>query len=258
MHLKTDDIIRLEIEYDSGTIPPPFSHTFKMRIGFEKDFLNTRFNLQYTDRDEVSEEEIYDEGFTLNDDYNFIGEIPGVWEKPLKTLYSQTKWSNRTSLDEEGGIKVLAKDIHGKISRAIPNNQQDWHYFSQEYIQAIYEINKKEAPLTVRYRKVDKQGQITDYELTVKFSIRKIELRINGTPGEAGWEATKPLLSAIYLPDYDYEIAKENPSTKRGAYIDCGDGFWHEFGKGVINIDDSFDAASKIKDEFMKLNQHLL
>lgn len=257
MHLRTDDIIRLEIEYDSGTIPPPFSYTFKLRIGMEKDFLNTRFNLQYTDRDEVSEEEIYDEGFTLNDDYKFIGEIPLVWEKPLKTLYSQTKWSNRTSLDEEGGIKILAKDIHGKISRAIPNNQQDWHYLSQEYIQAIYEVNKKEAPLTVRYRKVDKHGQITDYELTVKFSIRKIELLINGTPGEAGWEETKPLLSAIYLPDYNYEIAKENPSTKRGSYIDCGDGFWHEFGKGVINIDDSFDAASKIKDEFMKLNQHL-
>jgi hypothetical protein len=258
MHLKSDDIIRLEIEYDSGTIPPPFSHTFKLKIGFEKDFLNTRLDLQYTDRDEVTEEEIYDEGFTLNDDYNFIGEIPGVWEKPFKTLYSQSKWSNKTPLEEEGGIKLLAKDIHGKISRTIPTNHQEWLYLAQEYIQAIYEISKKEAPLTVRYRHVNKQGQITDYELTVKFSVRKIELLINGKPQPAGWEETRPLLSYIYLPDYNYELAKEKPSAKRGAYIDCGDGFWHEFGKGVINIDDSFDAASKIKDEFMKLNQHSL
>lgn len=258
MHLKSDDIIRLEIEYDSGTIPPPFSHTFKLKIGFEKDFLNTQLDLHYTDRDEVTEEEIFSEGFTLNDDYNFIGEIPGVWGKPFKTLYSKSKWSNKSSLEDEGGIRLLAKDIHGKIARTIPTNQEDWHYLSQEYIQAIYEVNKKEAPLTVRYRQVNKQGQITDYELTVKFSVRKIELLINGSPQKAEWEESKSLLSYVFLPDYDYDLAKENPPTKRGAYIDCGDGFWHEFGKGVINIDDSFDAVSKIKDEFMKLNQHSL
>src|SRR5690606_27558409 len=170
MHLKSDDIIRLEIEYDSGSIPPPFSHAFKLKIRFEKDFINTQLDLQYTDRDEVTEEEIYNEGFTLNDDCNFIGELPGVWEKPFKILYSQSKWSNKTSLEEEGGIRLLAKDIHGKISRSIPANQQEWLYLSQEYIQAIYEISKKEAPLTVRYRHVNKHGQITDYELTVRFS----------------------------------------------------------------------------------------
>jgi len=258
MHLKTDDIIRLEIEYDSGTIPPPFSHVFKLKLGFEKDFINTSFKLHYTDRDEVTEDEILNEGFTLNDDYDFVGEIPKVWEQPLKKLYAQSKWSNKTALEDEGGIRLLAKDIHGKISRAVPTNPQEWLYLSQEFIQAIYEINKREAPLTVRFRQVNKQGEITDYELTVRFSIREIELLINNTPRKIGWEETKPLLSYIYLPDYNYEVAKETPPTKRGTYIDCGDGFWHEFGKGVINIDESFDAASNIKDEFMKLNQHSL
>lgn len=255
MHLKTDDIIRLELDYDSGTLPPPFSHTFKLRIGFEKDFLNTQFDIHYTEREEITEEEIYDEGFSLNDDYSFIGEIPIIWEKTIKNLYSQSKWSNKSSLDEAGGIKLLAKDIHGKISRTIPNNQQDWLYLAQEYIQAIYEISKKEAPLTIRYRNVDKAGELTDYELTVLFSIRKIELLINGELKEANWEETKPLLSYIFLPDYNYEIAKETLPAKIGTFIDCGDGFWHEFGKGIINIDDSFDAVSRIKEEFMKLNQ---
>ena len=258
MHLKTDDIVRLELEFDSGTVPPPFSHVFKLRIGFEKDFLNTQFDIHYTDREEITEEEIYNEGFTLNDDYKFIGEVPKVWEEPIKSLYSQSKWSYKTNLEEEGGIKIMAKDIHGKISRTIPNNQQEWLYLAQEYIQAVYEINKKEAPLTVRYRKVAKDSTITDYELTVRFSTRTIDLLINGAQREAGWEETKPLLSYVFLPDYNYELAKENPPNRKGEYIDCGDGFWHEFGKGVINIDDSFDAASKIKDEFMKLNQRLL
>lgn len=255
MHLKTDDIIRLELDYDSGSMPPPFSHTFKLRIGFDKNFINTQFDLRYTDRNEITEEEIYDEGFTPDDDYTFIGEIPKVWEAPFKALYSRSKSSNKTNLDGEAGIKILSKDLHGKILRAIPSNQEDWLYLTQEYIQAIYEIDRKEAPLTIRYRKVAKEGEITDYEMTVKFSVRKVEVLVNEKEMEAGWEETKPLLAYIFLPDYNYDLAKGNVPTKKGYYIDCGDGFWHEFGKGVINIDNSFDALSKIKEEFMKLNQ---
>ncbi|MEX2594518.1 MAG: hypothetical protein WD426_17240 [Anditalea sp.] len=255
MHLKSDDITRLEIEYDSGTMPAPFSHIFKLKVSFEKSFINTQFDIHYTDREDLTEEEILNEGFTLNDDYSFIGEIPQIWEQPFKTLYSQSKWSNKKMLDPSGGIKVLAKDYHGQITRTIPHNQEEWQYLAQEYIQAIYEINKKEALLTLKYKVIDQEGEETNYELTVRFSTRKIDLYVNGEAKEADWEETKPLLSSIFLPDYDYGTAKETPPTKKGTYIDCGDGFWHEFGKGIVNIDDSFDAISRIKEGFMKLNQ---
>lgn len=256
MHLKSDDIIRLELEYGSGTLPPPFSHVFKLRVSFEKNFVNTQFDIHYTDREDLSEDEILNEGFTLDDDYSFIGEIPKVWEQPFKTLYSKSKWSNKKLLDQSGGMKVLAKDLHGQITRTIPINQEEWQYLAQEFIQAIYELNKKEAPLTLQYKVIDQEGEEMNYELTVRFSIRKIDFFINGETKEADWEETKPLLSHIFLPDYDYSIATEIPPTKKGTYINCGDGFWHEFGKGIVNIDDSFDAVSRIKDGFMKLNQH--
>lgn len=258
MHLKSDDIIRLEIDYDSGTVPAPFSHVFKLKVSFEKIFINTQFDIHYTDREDLSEEEIINDGFTLEDDYSFIGEIPKVWEPPFKILYSQSKWSNKKTLDLSGGIKVLAKDLHGKITRTIPNNQQEWLYLVQEYIQAIYEINKKEAPLTIKYMIIENKGKEILYELTVKFSTKKIEFYINGEEKYAGWEETKPLLSYVFLPDYNYELGENSPPTDKGIYIDCGDGIWHEFGKGIVNIDESFDAVSKIKEEFMKLNQQKL
>ena len=157
MHLKTEDIIRLGIEFDPGVIPPPFSHTYKIKTGFEKDFVNTQFDITYTDREELSEEEIYDEGFTPDDDYSYKGELPKVWEAPFKALYSKTTWADKKVLDENGGIKILAKDRHGKIVRGIPINNQDWQYLAQEFIQAIYEINKKEAPLTLQYYVNDKE-----------------------------------------------------------------------------------------------------
>ena len=85
MHLKTDDIIRLELDYDSGTLPPPFSHTFKLRIGFAKNFINTQFDIQYTDRDEITEEEIYGEGFTLDDNYHLKNQSSAfvAWIVPI-------------------------------------------------------------------------------------------------------------------------------------------------------------------------------
>ena len=256
MNLKSDDIIRLELEYDSGILPPPFSHTFKLRVGFDKNFVNAQFDLHYTDREEVSEEEVFDEGFTLNDDYTYVGEVPKIWEQPFKTLYSQSSWSNKKNLDPSGGIKVLAKDIHGKIIRAIPHNQEEWQYLAQEFIQAIYEINKKEAPLRIQYLIIDDKGGKNLFQMTMKFATRSIDFIVNGRARTMDWEAPKELLSYIFLPDYDYGMAEVSDPSKPGSYIDCGDGFWHEFGKGIFNIDDAFDAVSKIKEEFIKLNQH--
>jgi len=254
MFLKSDDIKRLEIEFTSGVVPPPFSNVFKLKIGFEKDFINTQFNIHYTDREELSEEEILSEGFTLDDDYDFVGELPKVWERPFKTCYASSKWSNKKELDENGGVKIFAKDIHGKIARSIPTNQEEWHMLTQEFIQAIYEINRKEAPLTIRYRTITKE-EVKDYVLTIKFSIRKAIAEINEKLTEVDWEEARQLLSYIYLPDYDYEVATDVPPKKRGQYIDCGDGFWHKFGKGIVNLDDSFDAISKIQEGFKNLNQ---
>jgi hypothetical protein len=251
MHLKKEDIELIEIAFDSGLIPPPYSHYYKLKIGIQRDFLDVALDLVYTDRDEVTEEEIKDEGFTLHDDFHFNGEVPSVWKKPLMELYSKTRWSNK-KLDDEGGIGILTKDSHGQEVYTVPLNQEEWQFFAQDVIQAIYEITKKEAPLKIGYL-IQEEGQVLDLSLTVLFSVRKVEVRVNGKAKEADWDMTKELLSFVFLPDYDYDRAKQTKPQQKGHFIDCGDGFWHEVGKGVINIDDSFDAVGRIKDGFKAL-----
>lgn len=252
MHLKSEDLIRIEIDFDSGSIPPPFSHTFRLKISFEKNFLNTQLDLEYTHREELTDEEILDEGFPLDGNYNYVGELHNAWEKPLKSLYLTSKWSNKKLDEDEGGVRVLAKDLHGKITRTVPLNQEEWQYLAQEIIQAIYETSKKEAPLIINFLKIDNDKTL-EISLTMKFSIRKALATIDGQEKELNWEKTKELLSYVFLPDYDYDKAREGKPSKRGIYIDCGDGFWHEFGKGIYNIDSSYDAVSKIREGFLKL-----
>jgi len=245
MHLKSDDIVRLEIDFITGEVPPPFSHIFKLKLSFSKNFVNTQFDIQYTDRENLNPEEIIDEGFTMADDYGYKGEIPKLWEGIFKKLYSASKWSNLKTLGEKGGIKLLAKDVHGKMIRDIPLNQEDWYITCQDFIQAIYEISKKEAPMQIRYLEI-KNDKKTLVDIVYKFSLRKVVLNVNGKEKEMDWESGRELASLIFIPDYDYELAMEEQPEKNGRYLDCGDGFWHGFENGVINLDPSFDAKKKI------------
>lgn len=252
MHLKSDDITRLEVDYQTGEVPPPFSHVFKLKLSFGKNFVNTQFDIQYTGREELSPEEITEEGFTLDDDYRYTGEIPNLWENVFKKLYASSKWSNQKTLGEKGGIKILAKDIHGKITRDIPLNQEDWYLSCQDYIQAIYEISKKEAPLSIRFKEISQEKELF-IELLFKFSIRRVELKINQQIETLDWEEGRELASLIFIPDYDYDAAKEEEPVKEGVYLDCGDGYWHDFDKGIINIDPGFDAKARILEKFRSM-----
>lgn len=251
MHFKAEDLSCLEIEFNSGVVPPPYSHIFKLKIGFGAKALKTSLDLIYTDREELTQEEIFDEGFTLDDDFQFNGEISKIWEKPLEDLYSKSKWTNN-HLDEEGGINIIAIDRQGKKTVLVPQNQQEWQVIAQDLIQAIYETSKKELPLSLRYL-IRTKTEETMIHLTVYFAIKKVEIKTNGKFKEGTWDKTKELLSYVFLPDYDYSKAKQQVPNHSGHFIDCGDGYWHEIGKGVVNIDHSFDAVSKIRESFLNL-----
>lgn len=239
----------LVLEYDSGIVPPPYSHVFRLGLDWSKGDLTASLDLHYTEREELSEVEIFDEGFTLNDDYNYKGELNSIWIKPLQQLFDKTRWTSKDI--EDGGITVTAIEKGKDEGVKIPSNQEEWQLMSQDLIQAIYETVKKEAPLKIDYRQVT--DQTSDCSLTVHFSVREVIFEINGKSRVVNWEYAIQLVKIVFTPDYHYELAKEEAGNKRGAYINCGDGLWHELGKGVVNIDPSFDAVSKIKSGFADL-----
>ena len=208
----------LVLEYDSGIVPPPFSHVFRLALDWSKGSFSAQLDLHYTDREELTEQEIFDEGFSLEDDYRYQGNVPSVWIGPVKQLLLATHWTN----------------------------QEDWQMMAQDLIQAIYELEKKEAPLTVQYRKVERE-QISDLSLTIHFSNREAVVVREEVSKNISWEGAISLMKVVFMPDYRYEQAKDTPGNKRGSFIECGDGFWHELGKGVVNSHASVDAVGKIK-----------
>ncbi|MEP0713709.1 MAG: hypothetical protein ABJC55_17465, partial [Algoriphagus sp.] len=158
------------IEFDSGIVPPPYSHVYRLSLDWSNSELLAELELHYTDREDLTKEEILDEGFTLNDDFSFKGKLDPVWKKVVSIEYEKTKWSGRNI--EEGGLVLSAIDQGKPGQSKAPVNQEHWQMLAQDVIQAIYETSKKEAPLTVRYRQVT-QDQTSDCAITMNFSSRE-------------------------------------------------------------------------------------
>lgn len=250
MNTHSNALSGLVIEYDSGVVPPPHSHVFRLQLDFNSDPFQVSLDMHYTDREDLSEDEIYDEGFTLDDDYTFRGTVDTVWSDVFFKAYQTAKWSGKSL--SEAGITLTPME-GGKMGKLkVPADQEAWLILAQDLIQAIYETSKKELPLTINYRLVENDAP-KDCSIMVKFSNREVLFTQGSETRELNWDYTIQLMKLIFTPDYHYDIAKEEPGKKRGAYINCGDGLWHELGKGVENIDDSFDAVGKIRSRFEDL-----
>lgn len=250
MKKSNDHTSGIVIEFDSGIIPPPYSHVYRLSLDWSSSELLTELEIHYTDREDLTEEEILDEGFTLADDYSFKGSLDYVWKKVVSIEFEKTKWSGRQL--EEGGLTLAALEGGGIGPAKVPADQETWQMLAQDVIQAIFETSQKEAPLTVNYRQVTNE-EIEDSSLTMKFSTREAIFNLQNESRIINWEYAVQLMKMVFTPDYNYEVAKETAGTKRGSYIECGDGYWHELGKGVVNIDTSFDAVGRIKDAFENL-----
>jgi len=235
------------LAYDTGILPPPFSHVFQLSLDWSKGDLDTKLDLHYTDREGLSEEELLDEGFSLHDDYRFAGKIDSSWTQALQGLLAETRWSNKPL--EEGGIVLSFLPKQAKEDIKTLSNQEDWLLLAQEIIQAIYETSKKEAPLTLRYQKVE-ASQTRECVLTLYFATRSVRVTVQGVSQPWPWEEATRLMKLVFTPDYDYSKASTSPGKQPGAYLDCGDGYWFALGKGITNSHPSFDAVQKIKSTF--------
>lgn len=227
---KIDAFDSLTCEYDTGTVPPPFCHRYKIKITRSKSqVLQIDLKLEYYDRDEINEEEIFDEGFTLEDDFVWKGILPEIWEKEITEKLNSTSWRKKLTASQDGSefiIKLVNKD---KTEILQPADTRAWENFCQEIIQAVFELGKKEAPLFISYvYKLSKHHkEQVDFEYS--FSTRKIRITNPGNKQKSlEWVEGRLLLKHIFSLDYVPEDGLEDIPIKQGNYISPGDGLWYE------------------------------
>ncbi|SFC98138.1 hypothetical protein SAMN05421780_11614 [Flexibacter flexilis DSM 6793] len=224
-------------------VPAPYSHHYSLKAEVVGQQVNLEYSITYTDRDTISLEEIENEGFTEDDNQQIKAIVGTIWEKPLVDLIAKT-----TILPEGQHLEDFHDEVHvdwttadGKRVQGIPENVTDWQYLVQELIQATLEQSSQEQPLTIRYKRNEKDHSTTLITLVVKFAQRNAEVNVSGSKAAPvlhtlNWEQLRPVLQAVYAPEYYPEKALETEPTQTGEFIDSGDGFWYKIGDGVRNL----------------------
>ena len=223
--------------YYAPPFPPPYSYYYTLTIQWQSSGLSVTYDLEYTNREELSEEEILAEGFTLDDDYHWQGTLSEVWREVLERMIEDTTTLNDQPVEVSEALLELTLQYAAQQQEGRPNNASAWDYCLQELIQAIYEASKKERPLEIRYLNIAKadsllvhfQASFLHRRLTVKTVLPRENTRT------IHWDQLQPLLQAVYTPDYDPEGSSTERPQQPGRYIDPGDGYWYLLGQQVTN-----------------------
>lgn len=226
--LETNSIITFE--YNTGPIPPPFCHKYKIIVSKnDRDKYQIDLNLEYYDRDEITEDEIFDEGFTLDDDYKWNGELPLVWGQEIENKVKSTNWKKKPSRSKDGSEFIIrvVQDNQSEILQ--PASSRIWEIFVQEIIQAVFELSKKEAPLQISFISGSSKNRNQKIDFTFSFSNRSV-LRDSSQKGKKAidWKEGQKLLKYIFAFDYLPENSFEKIPSADSNYINPGDGLWYD------------------------------
>ncbi len=236
--MKVEKLNQLELKFETADIlPPPFSHQILLTLDFKEKFIDTKFEIAYTYRDELTDEEILEEGFTGNEDLAWAGELSKAWEAPILNLISKSpERFNTKALEEEQNF--LEININ-KSFKGNPQNQEAWEYLLQELTQAVYETYGKEAPFKMIFKKIDKDKSTSTFELNLHYTDRRVEAysitESSKTAKDLVWEEASDLLQNVFIGDFITDKAMKNEPKTVGKFLSVGDGFWYEFTKSLKN-----------------------
>lgn len=243
-----------EISYFTPDLPPPYGYNYLLTAAIEKEGLKVKFRLEYIDREELEEEEILAEGFTLDDDFSFEGSLPDVWKNELLAQLAKTSFLKGNPEQYPIHLKLNAPD---ETYEGYPSDYDHWEYFLQELVQGIFEAGMKERPLELTFRSIDHKKQQEVITLKVSFlsrtAVKSMERSGKKVESTIAFKDLKKVLKAVYMPDYIQETAHKKLPEKPGKYINPGDGLWYEFGKSLLNPDPAFDSLGKAE-SLLKVN----
>jgi hypothetical protein len=230
---------KLIISYDTGPVPPPFCYRYRLEVTTaDQQQFSVKLKIDYYDRDEISEDEILLEGYSLNDNFAWHGDLPAVWAEELQRRIVATNWVKKADRSDmaEFNLKLVSE---GKSELLYPADIRSWEVLAQEVIQAIFELSNKEAPLHLLFRHVDENLQKHDLSMTYQFSDRKVLSDSHRKNAEVmGWDEGQKLLKYIFQFDYLPEQAQSGEPKNAGHYISPGDGMWY-------TLDEVYQGESK-------------
>lgn len=214
----------------SALFPAPFAYALQLDLkAGDRKTLVYELDIEYLDRDTLTEEEILEEGFTLSDDVQVKGELPQVWLEEVKLLLSKTEKTDKDELEENEDLWYLD---NGK-EQFYPKNVRQWADFTEQIRQAILEENGLEKPLEITPTEISAAGKKTTV-IRGSFARKTLIVEKEGTRKSLNWNQLNTVLRDLYT-ELRFDLATTRLKNAEGIYINFGDEYWFELGKSYIN-----------------------
>ncbi|PSL24355.1 hypothetical protein [Dyadobacter jiangsuensis] len=237
-------------------VPAPFAHfyTLKMDIQSAED-LRVDFDIVYNDREELTEDEIFDEGFSTDDNYRWKGSLPAVWINEFQDILASSKIIRKREESEFEDFIEIELDENDKRVTIYPVDKERWSYFLQEMMQAIFETGGREKPFELTYMDIDNDGKTT-IDLKASFGKKEFTLSKNaGTARKLDWNQLQKIMDTIYKAEFVPDNASDSKPSKKGKYITAGDGLWYQIGVAVLETTSKSKDLAKIEALFNTLSK---
>jgi hypothetical protein len=212
------------LSYSNTLDPAPYLYQLDIHFDFTEQGVHVKYNKHFLNREDFSEEELEEEGFSRHDDIEIDSTLGANWAAYFESLIHHADWTGDKPYDNIGQtVSLCTKDdvtIHYLVLNKI-------EYHVEEVYQAILENAKIESPLSLHLKKIH-NGSEGNVELLWHFKDRLFEAITANKRSKKTWEEGQGLLLQFYeidlaeLPVYK----KKLPEGK--TCINPGDGLWYE------------------------------
>ncbi len=227
----------LQIRYQTAAIMPgPFAHFYTLTLTpTPQQTLQTAITIDYPDREELDDEDIIGEGFTLDDNFAWQGTLPQTWLDAVTPLAANPKLKplHEDELGENDDFFDITLEATGKPEQSgTPVDRDAWQYLAQELIQATYEAAGRELPFELIYLD-NTQVSTGELRLTASFAQRTLTVETrsgNGAPSQSRmlpWGELQRIMSRVYSAEYNPDEALLNRPKQDGRFLNMGNDEWY-------------------------------
>ena len=219
--------------YESPSdIPAPyhFEAIFNFK-GFENDHLSLSLHIQYIEREDFTNEELIAEGLSIEDKFEWSGNLPLIWKNRLALSFSKYKSGSCDPKDAEPFIAIEASNSSTYVPRFLEFEEN----LVQELMQAIFEEAGKEYPLFLGFQFKDINDSWNKYQGEMSFA------NLNFTYSDASgkvetitdWDKLQDIINMIFIAEFINEKAFEELKKTNTFSIFPGDGYWYTAGDSL-------------------------
>ncbi len=219
--------------YESPSdIPAPyhFEALFEFK-SFGNDKLELSLHVQYVEREDFSSEELIAEGLSVEDKFEWSGDLPIIWKNRLALSFSKYKSGSCDPKDAEPFIAIEAANSSTYVPRFLDFEEN----LIQELMQAIYEVAGKEYPLFLGFQFKDENDTWNKYQGEMSFA--NLNFTYSNSSGQvetiSDWDKLQDIVNIVFIAEFITDKALEDLKKSSSFAVFPGDGFWYIAGDSL-------------------------